>query len=160
MREVSKCMTLRMTLRNRTAVKAPMFSCSRARVLDTTKILPLPAGLVWSQGSDRYVAVTHIINERCLAFLPSCYYFNVPARHIMSSEHGTTNNGLSNFADVKGLSRDRPWLLPSVCCLAIACFKNPRVRSWADPVCDCLESQIETSPRHILTQFNPLSTTD
>ena len=34
----------------------------------------------------------------------------------MSSKHDLKDdkNGASNFVDVKGLSRDRPWLLPSV----------------------------------------------
>ena len=29
------------------------------------------------------------------------------------------DNGISAFDDVKGLSRDRPWLLPSVRCFAL-----------------------------------------
>ena len=66
---------------------------------------------------------------------PSTY----DAQRAMTENENGTNYNINDFADVEGLSRDRPWLLPSVSMLV--CIDILRVGALAEIVISVLRTE-------------------
>lgn len=73
----------------------------------------------------------------------------------MTENENGTKYSINDFADIKGLSRDRPWLLPSVS--VIVCIDTPRVGALAETIAFVLEQKVAPSTRDFAAQLDAFS---
>ena len=73
----------------------------------------------------------------------------------MTENENGTNYNINDFADIKGLSRDRPWLLPSVS--VPVCIDIPRIGAVAETIAFVTEQKVAASARDLAAQLDAFS---